>query len=100
MEKLPPKKEELSSQKEASSDGKGERLEELKAEPGSETATQISIDGGIKLADTAEVKEEFEEFMSELSKLSSDNRKFTQEYQLERLLSEDFLNPFDVLELP
>lgn len=50
--------------------------------------------------DEDEMKKEFESFMAELKRLSSDNNKYTQEYQLDRLLNADFINPFDVLELP
>lgn len=50
--------------------------------------------------DEDEMKKEFESFMAELKRLSSDNNKYTQEYQLDRLLNTDFINPFDVLELP
>jgi len=34
------------------------------------------------------LKKEFEAFMSELKQLSKDDNKFTQEYQLDRLLSD------------
>lgn len=37
--------------------------------------------------------------MQEMKKLTSDNNKFTQEYQLDRLLNNDFVNPYDILEL-
>ena len=37
--------------------------------------------------------------MQEMKKLSNDNNKFTQEYQLDRLLNNDFVNPYDILEL-
>ncbi len=46
-----------------------------------------------------DLKHEFEQFMSEMKKLSSDNSKFTQENQLDRLLNNDYVNPYDVLEL-
>ena len=37
--------------------------------------------------------------MSEMKKLTSDNNKLTQEYQLDRLLNNEFVNPYDILEL-
>jgi len=46
------------------------------------------------------MKKEFETFMAELKRLSSDNNKYTQDYQLDRLLNSEFINPFDILELP
>jgi hypothetical protein len=47
-----------------------------------------------------DVKEEFDQFMTELKKLSNDNNKYTQDYQLNRLTNSEFLNPFDILDLP
>ncbi len=37
--------------------------------------------------------------MNEMKKLTSDNNKLTQEYQLDRLLNNEFINPYDILEL-
>lgn len=37
--------------------------------------------------------------MSEMKRLTNDNNKFTQEYQLDRLLNNEFVNPYDILEL-
>jgi len=37
--------------------------------------------------------------MSEMKSLASDNNKFTQDYQLDRLLNQEFVNPYDILEL-
>lgn len=37
--------------------------------------------------------------MKEMKSLSSDNNKFTQDYQLDRLLNKEFVNPYDILEL-
>ncbi len=37
--------------------------------------------------------------MNEMKKLTSDSNKLTQEYQLDRLLNNEFINPYDILEL-
>ncbi len=37
--------------------------------------------------------------MNEMKKFTTDNNKFTQDYQLDRLLNQEFVNPFDILEL-
>lgn len=49
--------------------------------------------------DRDDIKKEFEQFMAEMKKLTNDNNKFTQEYQLDRLLNNEFVNPYDILEL-
>ena len=43
--------------------------------------------------------QEFKEFMSELKKLTKEDNKFTQDYQLDRLLNQTFVNPYDILEI-
>jgi DnaJ family protein C protein 8 len=50
-------------------------------------------------ADDKSLREEFDSFMSEMKKLTSDGNKLTQDYQLDRLLSNEFVNPYDILEL-
>lgn len=47
----------------------------------------------------ADLKAEFEQFMTEMKRLTSENNKFTQDYQLNRLLNSDFINPYEILEL-
>jgi DnaJ family protein C protein 8 len=47
----------------------------------------------------ADLRQEFEQFMGEMKRLTSDNNKFTQDYQLDRLLNQEFINPYDILEL-
>ena len=37
--------------------------------------------------------------MAELKKLSKEDNKFTQDYQMQRLLSTTFVNPYDILEV-
>ena len=37
--------------------------------------------------------------MEEMRQLSSENNKYTQDYQLDRLLNNEFVNPYDILEL-
>lgn len=37
--------------------------------------------------------------MSELKKLTKEDNKFTQDYQLDRLLNQTFVNPYDILEI-
>ena len=37
--------------------------------------------------------------MADLKKLTKEDNKFTQEYQLERLLNHTFVNPYDILEV-
>lgn len=37
--------------------------------------------------------------MAELKRLTSEDNKFTQEYQLQRLLGTTFVNPYDILEV-
>lgn len=37
--------------------------------------------------------------MNEMKRLTSDSNKLTQEYQLDRLLNNEFVNPYDILEL-
>lgn len=46
-----------------------------------------------------DLRAEFNTFMEEMRQLSSDNNKYTQEYQLDRLLNNEFVNPYDILEL-
>jgi DnaJ family protein C protein 8 len=45
------------------------------------------------------VDKEFVEFIADLKKLTKEDNKFTQEYQLQRLLSTTFVNPYDILEV-
>ena len=52
--------------------------------------------------DTKEKKvldKEFHDFMAELKKVTSEDNKFTQDYQLQRLLGATFVNPYDILEV-
>ena len=42
---------------------------------------------------------EFHDFMAELMSLTSEDKKFTQDYQLQRLLGATFVNPYDILEV-
>jgi hypothetical protein len=37
--------------------------------------------------------------MSEMKRVTSEDKKFTQEYQLNRLLNQSFVNPYDILEV-
>lgn len=37
--------------------------------------------------------------MQEMKRLSRENTNFTQEYQLNRLLNQTFVNPYDILEV-
>jgi hypothetical protein len=53
-----------------------------------------------KDATESDLKQEFAQFMSEMKKLTQDNQKFTSNYQLDRLLTQDFVNPYDILDLP
>ncbi len=45
------------------------------------------------------IDREFHDFMAELKKVTSEDNKFTQEYQLQRLLGTSFVNPYDILEV-
>ena len=47
----------------------------------------------------AKTEKEFHDFMAELKKLSKEDNKFTQDYQMQRLLSTTFVNPYDILEV-
>ena len=53
-----------------------------------------------EIKDPTDLKQEFAQFMEEMKKLTSDNQQFTSEYQLDRLLNNDFVNPYDILDLP
>ena len=42
---------------------------------------------------------EFEQFMAEMKSMSEKDKSFTQESQMNRLLSKMYVNPYDVLEI-
>lgn len=46
-----------------------------------------------------QIDHEFQEFIADLKKLTKEDNKFTQDYQLQRLLSTTFVNPYDILEV-
>ena len=60
------------------------------------TVTSESIKDGV---DKTKIQTEFEEFMKEMSKFQKDDGKFTKEYQMNRLITRKFVNPYDILEL-
>ena len=45
------------------------------------------------------MKKEFEQIMFEMRKLSQKDTKFNQDHQLDRLLNNTFVNPYDILEV-
>lgn len=45
------------------------------------------------------VDKEFQEFMNDLKRLTKEDNKFTQDYQMQRLLGTTFVNPYDILEV-
>ena len=45
------------------------------------------------------MKQEFAQFMAEMKKLSREDNHYTQEFQLDKLLNNTFVNPFDILEV-
>ena len=49
--------------------------------------------------DKSKMRMEFEAFMAEMSKMSKEDTKFTRDYQMERLMSRQYANPHDVLEV-
>ena len=53
----------------------------------------------VKADGASKTEKEFHEFMAELKKLSKEDNKFTQDYQMQRLLSTTFVNPYDILEV-
>ena len=52
-----------------------------------------------KKTEEASMKQEFEQIMSEMKKLSRKDDKFNQDHQLDRLLNHTFVNPYDILEV-
>ena len=44
-----------------------------------------------------QIDKEFKDFMVDLKKLTKEDNKFTQDYQMQRLLGTSFVNPFDIL---
>lgn len=52
-----------------------------------------------KLPTVPLVDKEFKEFMEDLKKLTKEDNKFTQDYQMQRLLGTTFANPYDILEV-
>lgn len=42
---------------------------------------------------------EFMDFMAEMKRLTKEDNKFTQDYQMQRLLGTTFVNPYDILEV-
>ena len=45
------------------------------------------------------IDKEFQDFMADLKKVTSEDNKFTQDYQMQRLLGTTFVNPYDILEV-
>ena len=57
------------------------------------------FDSTAETSDGKQIDKEFHEFMADLKKLTKEDNKFTQDYQMQRLLGTTFVNPYDILEV-